>query len=302
VASTRVLYAALAGNLLVAITKTIAASITGSSAMLSEAIHSAVDTGDQLLLLYGQRRAKRPPHPEHPLGHGREIYFWTFVVALMVFALGAGVSIYEGILHIRHPEPITNPLVSYIVLALAFVFEGLTWLIALKEVKRIKGSLGFIEGFEKSKDPPSFLVLFEDTAALLGILVAAAATFGVTHFHIAVLDGVASILIGLILATIALGLARESKSLLIGEQADPALRNAIVRIAKQVSAVEEVNVVFAVQLSPDQVIVALQLRFPDGLPVVEAARQIREIERRVRAAHPEVVGVFIRPRTTSPAP
>jgi cation diffusion facilitator family transporter len=270
--------------------------------MLSEAIHSAVDTGDQLLLLYGQRRAKRPPHPEHPLGHGREIYFWTFIVALMVFAVGAGVSIYEGILHIRHPEPITNPLVSYIVLALAFVFEGLTWLIALKEVKRIKGSLGFIEGFEKSKDPPSFLVLFEDTAALLGILVAAAATFGVTHFHIAVLDGVASILIGLILATIALGLARESKSLLIGEQADPALRNAIVRIAKQVSAVEEVNVVFAVQLSPDQVIVALQLRFPDGLPVVEAARQIREIERRVRAAHPEVVGVFIRPRTTAPAP
>ncbi len=295
-ASSRVLYAALAGNLLVAVTKIIAAAITGSSAMLSEAIHSAVDSGDQLLLLYGQRRARRPAHPEHPLGHGREIYFWTFVVALMVFALGAGVSIYEGILHVRHPEPITNPLVSYLVLALAFVFEGWSWLIALREVKRVKGSLGFIEGFEKSKDPPSFLVLFEDTAALLGILIAAAATFAVTHFHIAVLDGVASILIGLILAMIAVGLARESKSLLIGEQADPALRDAIVRIAKQVSQVEQVDVVFAVQLSPEQVVVALQLRFPDALPVVEAARQIREIERRVQAAHREVVGVFIRPR------
>ena len=295
-ASKRVLRAALAGNLLVAVTKAVAAAITGSSAMLSEAIHSVVDSGDQVLLLYGQRRAQRPPHPEHPLGHGRELYFWSFVVALMIFALGAGISIYEGILHVQHPEPITNPQVSYVVLALAFVFEGWSWLIAVREVRRVKGKLGFIEGFEKSKDPPSFLVLFEDSAALLGILIAAAATFGVTHFHVAALDGVASILIGLILATIAWGLSRETKSLLIGEQADPALGQSIVRIAKAVSEVQDVDVMWAIHLSPDQVVVALRVRFPDDLRAIELAKQVNAIERQVRAKHPEVLWVFVRPR------
>ncbi|HWC74092.1 MAG TPA: cation diffusion facilitator family transporter [Gemmatimonadales bacterium] len=295
-ASKRVIHAALAGNLLVAATKVVAAIITGSSAMLSEAIHSLVDSGDQILLLYGQRRSRQPPHPKHPLGHGRELYFWSFVVALMVFALGAGISIYEGILHIQHPVPIANPLVSYIVLALAFVFEGTSWLIALREVNKLKGSKDLLEAFEKTKDPPSFVVFFEDSAALVGISIAALATFGVTHFHIAVLDGVASILIGLILATIAYGLARETKSLLIGEQADAELTKSIERIAREVSSVNDVNVVFAVQLAPQEVVVALQLRFPDQLPVVDAAAEIREIERRVRERHREVIGVFIRPR------
>lgn len=295
-ASKRVLVAALSGNLLVAATKVAAAVITGSSAMLSEAIHSVVDSGDQILLLYGQRRARRPAHPQHPIGHGREIYFWSFVVALMVFALGAGVSIYEGILHLSHPEPINNPLVSYLVLALAFGFEGASWLIALREVRRVKGRLGYIAGFEQSKDPPSFMVLFEDSAALLGIAIAALATFGVTQFHIAALDGVASILIGLILAAIAYALARETKSLLIGERAAPALYESIAQIAKQVSAVRNVEVLFAVQLSPDQVIVALGVEFPDDLRAPELAKQINEIERQVKARHKEVQAVFIRPR------
>jgi len=289
-------YAALTGNLLVAVTKTIAAFISGSSAMLSEAVHSAVDSIDQMLLLYGMRRARRPAHEAHPLGHGREIYFWSFVVALLIFSLGAGISIYEGILHLHHPEPIHKPLVNYAVLALAFLFEGWSWTIARREFDRQRGPRGFFEEFRRSKDPPAFLVLFEDSAALLGIAIAAVATVLATRFGVERADGIASILIGLILGAIAILLAQESKSLLIGEQADPALREAIVRIAKEVSAVEEVSVVLAVQLSPDQIVVALQLQFPDHFRSPEIAQQIKQIERQVKVKYPEVLAVFVRPR------
>ena len=300
-ATKRVLYVALAGNLFVAATKTVAALITGSSAMLSEAIHSGVDTGDQVLLLYGLHRSKRPPDRKHPLGHGRELYFWSFIVALMIFAVGAGISIYEGILHIRHPEPITNPLLNYIVLGITFVFQGWSWLVALKEVRAAKGSLGYLEGFEKSKDPPAFMVLFEDTADLLGILIAAVAIFAVTHLHFAVADGIGSVLIGLILGTMAIGLARESKSLLIGEQADPALRQSIVRIARQVSSAQTVEMAFALQLSPDEVLVALRVRFPDDYKAPDIGRDVLEIERQVKAKHPEVKAVFVRPKESRPS-
>ena len=298
-AAKRVLYVALAGNLLVAVTKGVAAAITGSSAMLSEAIHSVVDTGDQVLLLYGLYRSRRPADAKHPLGHGRELYFWSFIVALMIFAVGSGVSIYEGILHIRHPEPITNPLLNYIVLGLTFVFQGWSWLVAVKEVRAAKGSLGYIEAFKRSKDPPAFMVLFEDTADLLGILIAAAAVFGVTHLHLAVLDGVGSVLIGLILGTMAVGLARESKSLLIGEQADPELRESILSLSRDVSGAEEIDLVFAIQLSPDQVIVALAVRFPDDMRAPEIGAEILNIERRLRAKHHEVVAVYVRPKARS---
>jgi hypothetical protein len=168
--------------------------------------------------------------------------------------------------------------------------------IALKEFKKAKGGLGYIEGFQKSKDPPSFMVLLEDTAALLGIVIASLATLAVTQFHLRYMDGVASVLIGLILGTIAIALAQESKSLLIGEQADPALRNAIVEIAKRVSSVEDVQVVLAVQLGPDQVVVALGVRFPDDLPAAQIAKQIHEIEHHVRQRHPEVIAIYVRPR------
>ena len=293
--SKRVIYAALAGNLLVAASKGVAALLTRSSAMLSESIHSAVDSGNQLLLLHGMRRARKPADAEHPLGHGREIYFWSFVVALLVFALGAGISIYEGVLHILHPEPITKPVVSYVVLVLAFLFEGWSWLVALKEVKKEKGSRGFIEQVRHSKDPPSFMVLLEDSAAVLGIAIAALATFLSLQLHEPRLDGVGSILIGLILSGVALALARESKSLLIGEQADPALQRQIIEIARSVSAVEEVEVALAVHVAPDEVVVALALQFPDDLRAAEIGAQIKEIERQIQAEHPEVRSVFARP-------
>ena len=170
--SKHAVYAALSGNVLVALTKTGAAVWTGSSAMLSEAVHSYVDTGNELLLLYGMHRSVQQADPDHPIGFGRELYFWSFIVALLVFALGAGVSIYEGVRHVQNPKPISDPLINYVVLGLAFLFEGVSWIVSLRQFKAAKGTLGYYEAFRKSKDPASFIVLFEDTAALAGILIA----------------------------------------------------------------------------------------------------------------------------------
>lgn len=240
--STRLtVHAALAGNLLVAATKTVAAAWTGSSAMLSEAVHSFVDTGNEILLLYGMRRSRRRADPEHPLGYGRELYFWSFIVALLVFALGAGVSLYQGILHVRQPRPISHPLASYAVFGPCFLFEGTSWLLSLRQFKAAKGPLGYYEAFRRSKDPPSFMVLFEDSAALLGIAIAALGTFAATTLDAPVFDGIASILIGLVLAGTAALLARESKSLLIGERADRRLSASIMRIAEAQGPVSRAN-------------------------------------------------------------
>jgi cation diffusion facilitator family transporter len=226
-------YAALTGNTLVAATKIAAALLTGSSAMMSEAVHSLVDTSNELLLLYGVHRASRPPDRLHPLGYGRELYFWSFIVALLLFALGARVSVYQGVLHVLRPQPIQDPRVSYVVLGLSFVFEGASWWIALSGFRATKGRLGFYEAFRKSKDPPSFMVLFEDSAALIGILIAAACTAAAVQLDRPIWDGIGSILIGLLLGGTSVLLARESKSLLIGEPADPELARSILEIARR---------------------------------------------------------------------
>ena len=297
ISSRQSVYAALAGNLLVAITKGIAAAITGSSAMLSEAVHSFVDTGNEVLLLYGQKQASRPADAEHPFGYGRELYFWSFVVALLIFALGAGVSIYEGVLHIRNPHEISDPTINYVVLALAFLFEGASWLISIRQFRAASGNRSFYEAFRRSKDPPSFMVLFEDSAALLGILVAVAGTFASSTLHLPVFDGVASILIGLILAGVALLLGRESKSLLIGEPGDRDFTDSICSISAGVRGVVGANDVLTSYLSPDQVVVSLSIEFEDTLRVPELEEIVKEIERRVRAKHPEVLSLFIKPQT-----
>jgi cation diffusion facilitator family transporter len=218
-ASRKVIYAALAGNLAIALTKFAAAAWTGSSAMFSEGVHSVVDTSNQLLLLYGIKQAHKPPDEDHPLGYGRELYFWSFIVALLIFAIGAGISFYEGVAHILAPVPITDPHVNYIVLGLSAVFEGATFWIALKEFNKLRGTLGVIEAVHLSKDPPSYLVLIEDSAALIGIVIAFLGTLAADRLAMPVLDGVASVGIGLVLAATSIFLARESKGLLIGEGA-----------------------------------------------------------------------------------
>jgi cation diffusion facilitator family transporter len=295
--SKTVVYAALIGNVLVALTKAGAAFWTGSSAMLSEAIHSFADTGNEILLLYGIHRASRPPDAAHPLGHGRELYFWSFIVALLIFSIGAGVSIYEGITHIRHPEPIEDPFVNYIVLGASFLFEGVSWCVALKTFRAAKGELGYFEAIRRSKDPPTFITLFEDTAALAGILIAAAGIAGAATLDMPILDGVASILIGLVLTATSALLARESKSLLIGERADAALGRSILAIADAEPSVSHANGVLTVQMAPQQIVAALSLEFADELRAPEIEDKVIAIERKVRAAHPEVVTLFVKPQT-----
>ena len=265
-----VVIAAFAGNTLVAVTKFIAAWWTGSSAMLSEAIHSLVDTGNQVLLLYGLRRAERPPDASHPLGYGREIYFWSFIVALLMFTIGAGVTLYEGVQHIRNPHEIVDAHVSYIVLACAAVFEGVSWLVALREFSKSKGDAGYYEAMRQSKDPPTFIVLFEDSAALLGLLIAFLGTFAADRLEMPVLDGAASIGISILLAGTALALAKESKGLLLGEPASRETRDAILAIGRKLDGIERLQIIFTVHLAPDQVVVALRLEFRDDLRLAHA--------------------------------
>ena len=290
-------YAALAGNLLVAATKGVAAAWTGSSSMLSEAVHSFADTSNEVLLLYGMRRASVPPDPTHPFGHGRELYFWSFIVALLIFALGAGVSIYEGVLHILAPEEVEDPIVNYVVLALAVVFEGTSWTVALRKFREAKGDLGYFEAFRRSKDPPSFMVLFEDSAALIGIVLAALGTFASTRLGLPVMDGVASILIGVVLTATSVLLAQESKSLLLGERAHRALVEAIMRTTAAEPGVQSANGIITTQMGPDQIVAALSVDFDDALSARDVEQIIARIERKVRAEHPEIVTLFVKPQS-----
>ena len=295
--STPAVYAALAGDVLVGLTKVVAATLTGSTAMTSEAIHSFVDAGNEILLLYGIHRSGRHADVEHPLGYGRELYFWSFIVAVLVFSLGAGGAVYEGATHVGHPAAIQHPTVNYVVLGLALLIEGWSWLVSFRQFNAAKGDLGIYEAFQRSKDPPSFMVLFENSAALLGILVAGVGTFAAVALNQPVLDGVASVIIGLILGATAILLARESKSLLIGEQADPHLSRSILAIAGAQPAVSRANGLLTVQLAPDQIVAALSLEFADDLRASQIEDQVIALEQKLRAAHPEIVVLFVKPQT-----
>ena len=297
--STKVIYAALLGNLLVAVTKFAAAAITGSSAMLSEAVHSLVDTGNEVLLLHGLRRAARPADQAHPFGHGREIYFWSFVVALCVFALGAGISLYEGIRHVLDPAPITRPMVNYVVIALALVFEGGSWKVAFEGFRREKGDQSFLEAARRSKDPTTFMVLFEDSAAVLGLLIALAGTVAAEVLDRPVLDGVASIAIGILLALVAAFLGRESKGLLIGEPAQSEVTDAICAIVSREPGIERTSGLFTVHVGPRQVVAGISVDFQDDLTARQVEDIVAAVEARVRKAHPEIVSLLIKPQSAA---
>jgi len=291
--SKKVIFAALAGNSLIAITKFGAAFYTGSSAMLSEAIHSLVDTGNQGLILHGMNRAKKPADAAHPFGYGMEIYFWTFVVAILIFAGGAGVSIYEGVSKVLEPHPVTNPMINYIVLSAALVFEGFAWWIAYKEFGRTQGRYGVFEAVGRSKDPTVFTVLFEDTAAGLGLIVAFIGIALAQYLEMPVLDGAASIVIGIILALTAAFLAYETKGLLIGEAAQPKVVDAITRIAKAEQAVIGVNEVLTMHLGPADVLLNISLDFADHIGSDDVESAVSDIERRIKLQHPEITRIFI---------
>lgn len=292
-----VVYAALLGNLAIALVKFIAAYITNSSAMLSEAVHSVVDTLNEILLLYGLKKSQQPANYQHPFGYGRELYFWAFIVALLVFALGAMVSIYQGIQHIRHPEVIESPLVNYVVLGFAMLCEGTSWFIALKSFKKMKGKMGYFESFRRSKDPTTFTVLFEDSAALIGLIIAFVGIFCAQQFDLPILDGIASILIGVVLSISALLLARETKGLLMGETADPKLRHNVLEVAQEDPAVYSANGVLTEQMGAHQVIASLSLEFKDGLTSDEIEACVNRIEVKIKSIHPEIVALFVKPQT-----
>ncbi|MGX8010929.1 cation diffusion facilitator family transporter [Mesorhizobium sp. ORM8.1] len=296
--SKRVIYVALAGNLAIALTKFAAAFFTGSSAMLSEGVHSLVDTGNGGLLLYGMHRAGRPADRTHPLGHGRELYFWSFIVALLVFALGAGVSFYEGVIHIMAPEPVVNAKVNYIVLGLSFLFEGSSWLVALKEFRQQKGNEGWLQAVQSSKDPSVYTVLFEDSAALLGLIVAFAGISAAQVLDMPELDGLGSIGIAIILGATAIFLARESKGLLIGEPASPEVQKKALAIAQADPAVQRANGVLTVHLGPRQIVAGLSIEFEDHLTAPEIEACVERLEARLKKEMPEITRLFVKPQTT----
>lgn len=296
--SRRVIYAALAGNLAIALTKFAAAFFTGSSAMLSEGVHSLVDTGNGGLLLYGMHRAARPADATHPFGHGRELYFWSFIVALLVFALGAGVSFYEGVMHIMAPEPVANPMVNYVVLGFSLLFEGGSWWVALKEFRKTKGRLGWFQAVRLSKDPSVYTVLFEDSAALLGLLVAFAGISAAEFFDIPEFDGVASLGIAAILGMTAIFLARESKGLLLGEPASREVQAKVLAIAQQDAAVQRANGLVSVHIGPEEIIAGLSVEFEDHVAAPEIEACVERIEARLKAEVPTVKSLFVKPQTT----
>jgi len=295
--SKSVIIAALLGNTLIAITKFIAALFTGSSAMLSEGIHSLVDTGNQALLLYGLKQSARPADEDFPFGHGKEVYFWSFVVAILIFALGGGISIYEGIQHLLHPEPIKNPLINYIVLGLAMLFEGLAWMFALREFSRAKGKWGYIEAVQRAKDPSIFVVLFEDSAAILGLLVALAGV-ALTQFTGNLLyDGLASIIIGLILVGTASWLAYETKGLLIGESANRHVVRDIKSILMASPKIERVNEVLTMHMGPDYILANLSVDFNNNMSTGELEATIAALDRRIKQQYPQIKRIFIEAET-----
>ena len=291
--SKKVIYAALIGNSLIAVTKFIASSITGSSAMFSEGVHSLVDTGNQGLLLWGLKKSKLPADENYPFGHGKEIYFWSFVVAILIFALGSGISIYEGVQQLQHPHPIKNPTINYVVLCLAILFEGYAWLMAYREFSTLKGQRGFLEAVHRGKDPTTFVVLFEDSAAMIGLFIA---LFGVALGQwtgLVWIDGVAAILIGLVLAITAIWLAYETKSLLIGESAGKGVIETIRGLAKEQAGVDNVNEVLTLHMGPDFILVTISLDFRNDASASQLEASIASLDRKIKQSFPEVKRVFV---------
>ena len=291
--SVKAILAALVGNSLIAVTKFIAASYTGSSAMFSEAVHSVVDSGNQLLLLYGVKRSKRPADSKHPFGYGKELYFWSFVVAILIFSIGSGISFYEGFHNLHSPEPVSNPMINFIVLGFAVIFESWTCWVAATEFKKSKGDRGWVEAIRRSKDPALFTVLFEDTAALLGLFVALIALTLSEHLNLPVLDSVASLIISFILAVTAGLLAFECKGLLTGEGASEEVVTGIKQIINESQGIKHVNEVLTLHLGPEDVLLNVSLDFEDDLSSGEVEEAISNLESRIKQMFPEIRRVFI---------
>jgi cation diffusion facilitator family transporter len=286
---------ALAANLGIATIKFVAAWFTGSSAMLSEGIHSLVDTANEWLLLLGLRKSQQPATEWRPFGYGRELYFWAFMVAVFIFVIGGGLSLYDGIDHIRHPAPLHSPTWNYVVLTVAFGFDGASFLVARRTFNAQRGRQPFWKAFRASKDPSIFVVLFEDASDLLGLLIAFLGVFLSHLLNQPILDGIASVLIGLLLFVVAGLLLRETKSLLLGEPAEPALLQKITDLVQAEATVVSTAPPLSSYLSPHELLVVIPVEFASDLPATQLTKTIKQLRASIEAAHPDVKHIFIQP-------
>lgn len=290
------IYGAMVANLAIAATKFVAAGFTGSSAMISEGIHSVVDTGNQLLLLLGIRRSRKPPDAGHPFGHGMELYFWSLVVAMLLFGVGGGMSVYEGITHLLHPHPLEDATWNYASLGIAFVFEGISWMLAMRQLRPLIRERGVWRALRTSKDPSILILFFEDSAALVGLVIAFLGVFLGHLWRTPVADGIASILIGLLLAGVASLLVHESKGLLLGESADPEVLRDIRAIVDADPAVDKAGYPLTMHLAPEEILLNLEIDFRRGLPPGRITESIIRLEQEIRRRHPEMRRIFIEAR------
>jgi cation diffusion facilitator family transporter len=293
--STRVILTALAANVGIAVAKFAAAAITGSSAMLTEGVHSLVDSTNQVLLLYGHKRSRLPANEMHPLGYGRELYFWSFVVAILVFSLGAGVSLYEGVLHLLHPEPTEDVVIAFVVLGIAIVLEGWSTLAALRAFNAARGRKGYYRAIRDTKDAPNLVVLLENSGAIAGLAIAAVGIGLSAATGNPMFDGIASVLIGLVLAFMAVLLLIEAKGLLIGESADPALVAELRSVTEGHAGVVAVREVLTVHQAPDMVLAVISADFEDTISARDVEQTVADIERKIAMQFPVVTRIYIRP-------
>ena len=287
------MYVALAANLLIVVAKLTASAFTGSSAMFAEALHSLVDSGNGFLLLLGQHRSKREPDETHPFGYGKELYFWALIVSILVFAVGGGVSVYEGFEHILHPRPLAHLGWNYTLLAISFCFEGTSLFMALRALRNVKGFRSFWLAIRSSKDPAVFAVVFEDSAALLGLLIAFLGLYLDNRFNAPFMDGLASVLIGCLLGAVAVLLARETKELLVGEGASRDILRSIRQIAQAEETVERAGYPLTMYFGPTNALLAMKLQFRSQLNAAEIEESIDRIENEICSRHPEICHVFL---------
>lgn len=290
------IYSALIADVLIATVKFIAGARTNSSSMISEGIHSLVDTTNQILLLYGLKRSARPPDKYRPFGYGKELYFWSFIVSILIFGLGGGLSIYQGILHIRKAEPLINPTLNYIVLGFSFLFDGASFTIAIREFNKARGNMGFWKAVVNSKDPSSFLVLFEDGAAVFGLVIVFILMLINHAFNMPFLDGVASILVGLLLVFASFILARESRSLLMGEGIAPETQQKIKQLVEKDAAVTKVGNILSTYESPDEIVLMLIVYFKTELDTEEITDAIERVREGIKKEYKLVEFVIIQPQ------
>ena len=300
--NTASIYSALAANLLIAVTKFIAGGFTNSSSMISEGIHSMVDTVNQVLLLYGLKRSHKPPDSTRPFGYGKELYFWSFIVSILIFGLGGGISIYQGIIHIIKPEPVTDPFWNYMVLAMSAIFEGTSLIIAIKEFNKVRGGQSWWGAIVKSKDPSSFLVLFEDGAAVLGLAIVFVFMLIGHNYDMHYMDGVASVLVGLLLVFVSAILARESRSLLMGEGIAPQTQHRIRLLVEKDPAVIRVVNVLSTYQAPDDVILMLIVEFEPDIDTEDITASIERVRLAIKTMFPLIKLVFVQPQTYTRVP